>query len=151
MMTGRTERAVPISPSELAFNQVAQGVRPLEALDALHETLDVEQCRVVLDTLIGAVLQAHPRPEETTQAIQRAGLKASHTPCVLLEQKPLPEALAAIRRLPKNEMRKAFRLLTALLGIADARRRAACSKDCHHWWHQDLGNPAVIDRLLAHP
>ncbi|MGX5186188.1 DUF5958 family protein [Streptomyces avermitilis] len=38
---------------------------------------------------------------------------------------------------PADERRKAFRLLIAVLAIADVQRRERfCSGGCGHWWHQ---------------
>ncbi|MFE6483103.1 DUF5958 family protein, partial [Streptomyces sp. NPDC057757] len=40
------------------------------------------------------------------------------------------------RLTPLDERRKAFRLLVAVLAIADGRRRERfCSGGCGHWWH----------------
>ncbi|GGU61307.1 DUF5958 family protein [Streptomyces lavendofoliae] len=38
---------------------------------------------------------------------------------------------------PPDRRRKAFRLLIAVLAIADGRRRERfCSDGCSHWWHR---------------
>ena len=48
----------------------------------------------------------------------------------------LAEQLAKIINLPPDERVKAFRLLVALLGVADDRRRRRfCADGCGHAWH----------------
>jgi hypothetical protein len=140
---------VPVSQRELLFNQVAQGLAPVDDLHAYVSSLDAEQRRAMLTELSRAVLEAHPLPTEIDDAIRRSQLKATYTPCVLLQRKSLRGALGAIRLLPDDEMRKAFHILVALLGVADERRRGTCHTACHHWWHQDLRDADVVHRLLT--
>ncbi|MEU5416165.1 DUF5958 family protein [Streptomyces clavifer] len=62
----------------------------------------------------------------------------THTPAVLISRGRIDEQLGKVAGLaPVEERRKAFRLLIALLTIADARRRKRfCSGGCSHWWHR---------------
>jgi hypothetical protein len=129
----------------LLLNRVAQGVRSVDLL--LTEVASVDEPRRLawFDDLAMALLQSHPLTAEVEQAIAHAGLRPTFTPCVLVRTKPLGEALAVLRGLPSYETPKAFRLLVALLGIADGRRRQSCSPDCQHWWHRDLRGDDVIE------
>ncbi|MFJ7270982.1 DUF5958 family protein [Streptomyces sp. NPDC099050] len=77
------------------------------------------------------------QPDVTLNELAQ-GLRPTHTPAVLIVRGPIRHQLAKIIALtPLDERRKAFRLLVALLGIADERRRERfCSGGCGHWWHQ---------------
>ncbi|MGX4693523.1 DUF5958 family protein [Streptomyces sp. JNUCC 63] len=76
--------------------------------------------------------------EDAPESIRRAGLRPTHTPAVLISRGRIDEQLGKIAGLaPLDERRKAFRLLIAVLTIADARRRERfCSGGCSHWWHR---------------
>ncbi|MEV8037656.1 DUF5958 family protein [Streptomyces sp. NPDC086182] len=62
----------------------------------------------------------------------------THTPAVLITRGRIDDQLGKIASLaPRDERRKAFRLLVAVLAIADGRRRERnCSNGCGHWWHR---------------
>jgi hypothetical protein len=132
---------------QLLLNQVAQGVRPVDLLLAEVDSADESSRLAWFDDLTMAILQSHPAPGEPEQAIALAGLRPTFTPCVLVRTKPVREALAVMRGLPRHETPKTFRLLIALLGIADGRRRRSCSPVCNHWWHRDLRDDNVIESL----
>ncbi|WP_330239215.1 DUF5958 family protein [Streptomyces sp. NBC_00525] len=57
---------------------------------------------------------------------------------MLISRGRVDEQLGKIAGLtPLDERRKAFRLLIAVLSIADARRRERfCFGGCSHWWHR---------------
>ncbi|MER6957438.1 DUF5958 family protein [Streptomyces sp. NPDC000618] len=65
-------------------------------------------------------------------------LRPTHTPAVLITCGPIDQQLGKIAGLALvDERRKAFRLLVAVLAIADERRRERfCSGVCGHWWHR---------------
>jgi Family of unknown function (DUF5958) len=135
---------------EILLNQLAQGIRSMEAGNEWFAGLPVEQRLEVLRTLSHMALQAGARGEDVAPAIKRATLRASHTPCVLLLKGRLAGQLAKVLALPPPEYEKAFALLLALFAIADQRRRATqCADGCQHWWHQDLSQEQVVNDLRA--
>mgnify|MGYP001793797702 CR=1 FL=1 len=126
-----------LTDTELQLNRIAQGlVRESDGI-AWFEALPPDQRQQVLHTLARICGQAHPRSDELPKAIERAQLKPTFTPCVLLEIAQVPEkGLHRILALPESEQVKSFRLMIALLAIADARRRESHCKDgCSHEWH----------------
>jgi hypothetical protein len=127
-----------LSPLQLRLNQMAQGIIPEVEGHAWFEGLDDGQRALALGALSLMCQQSHPTVQEGQQAILRAGLKKTFTPCVILGKAALPgKAVGNIAALPAAEQVKAFRLLIALFSIADARRRATqCSNGCGHAWHQ---------------
>jgi len=82
-------------------------------------------------------VQARAVTEDGPESIRRAGLRPTHTPAVLIARGPIDQQLGKIAGLtPVDERRKAFRLLVAVLAVADERRRERfCSDGCGHWWH----------------
>ncbi|MEU9110205.1 DUF5958 family protein [Streptomyces sp. NPDC048483] len=81
--------------------------------------------------------QAHPVKEDAAESIARSGIRPTHTPAVMLTKWRLGMA-----QLPAYELPKAFRLLTALLAIADTRRRDRyCADGCGREWHQLAARP----------
>ncbi|MEZ4299425.1 MAG: DUF5958 family protein [Polyangiaceae bacterium] len=132
-------------PVELVLlNQLAQGIRPMEAGLGWFSNLTETRRREVLQSLAAIILQAHPGAADVQEAIARSKLKPSHTPAVLLGKGELGAQAAKIVSLPSSEQQKAFVLLVALLSVADGRRRRTeCALGCTHWWHQDLSGADI--------
>lgn len=88
-------------------------------------------------------VQARAVTEDEPESIRRAGLRPTHTPAVLISRGRMDEQPGKIAGLaPLDERRKAFRLLIAVLAIADARRHERFrSVGCRHWWHRLSPSP----------
>ncbi|MGW2378501.1 DUF5958 family protein [Kitasatospora sp. NPDC001683] len=68
---------------------------------------------------------------------------------MLVTRGRLTEQLTKIIHLPQDERIKSFRLLVALLGVADERRRVRfCASGCRHGWHH-LSTAASIETATA--
>ncbi len=145
--------------TEIYLNQLAQGIVPMDKgawwfrhQDDDHQT-DALRALASFATLAGATgLIAEA-------ALARSGLRLTSAPAVLLgkaaKMNPLGSggvavALAKIIALPPDERPTSFTLLVTLLMEADERRRRRCARrGCRHWWHRDLSDPAVVDRIVA--
>ncbi len=135
---------------EVLLNQIAQGVRPVQEGNAWFAALPGDRRLEILRWLANMATHAGARMGDAEAAIRDAGLKPTATPSVLLSKDNLPVQLAKIVNLPADEQPKAFRLLTALFRVADARRRAVqCAGGCSHWWHRDLSDGGVVEELLS--
>ncbi|NUL07911.1 hypothetical protein HRW07_32835 [Streptomyces lunaelactis] len=100
-----------------------------------HGLTDAGQFEVLRD-IAGFCIQARATIEDGPESIRRAEIRPTHTPVVLITRGRLTEQLTKIINLPQDERIKAFRLLVALLGVADERRRARlCADGCGHPWH----------------
>ncbi|MET9735162.1 DUF5958 family protein [Streptomyces sp. NPDC006458] len=123
---------------DVLLNELAQGLRPMSEGIEWFDGLGQEEQSEVLLFLGHHCVQASAASEDAQEAIRRAGLRPTHTPAVLISRGRIDEQLGRIAGLvPMDERRKAFRLLIAVLTIADARRRERfCSDGCSHWWHR---------------
>jgi hypothetical protein len=136
----------------ILINQLAQRTVDIETGIRWFESLAPEPVegnsskRAALQEICYFIAQSHPRPDEISAAIGKSGLKKSVTPCVLLAKDGDPRMhLAKIASLPDPELLRSFRLLIALLGVSDARRRREeLPGRCNHWWHLDLSNEDVL-------
>ena len=128
----------------LYLNQVAQNVVTLGDATREFRDLDSDARSDVMHRLYLMTHQSHPLPDEVPVAITQSGLKPTFTPCVMLSDGNIESQLSRIAKLPDNELDKAFLLVLALFRIADNRRRQFCGNNCHHWWHQDLSDDAVV-------
>ncbi|MER8185228.1 DUF5958 family protein [Kitasatospora sp. NPDC094015] len=118
------------------LNGLAQGLRPLAHGVAWFEALPPEGQFEVLRDLGEYCLQAGATVEDGPESVRLAGLRPTHTPAVLVTRGQLAGQLTKIVNLPQDERVKAFRLLVALLGVADRRRRERfCADGCTHAWH----------------
>jgi hypothetical protein len=117
------------------LNELAQRIRPLDQGVEWFEGLEDAEQFAVLRDLAQFCLQARATGQDAPESIRRAGIRPTHTPAVLLTRGRLAEQLAKIINLPRDERVKAFRLLVALLGVADQRRRHRwCAAGCQHAW-----------------
>ncbi|WP_328907379.1 DUF5958 family protein [Streptomyces sp. NBC_00234] len=123
---------------DVILNELAQGLRPMPEGIEWFDALGAEQQSEILRYLSHHCLQARATPEDGPESISRAGLRPTHTPSVLIARGRIDDQLSKIASLaPLDERRKAFRLLIAVLAIADERRRERfCSDGCGHWWHR---------------
>ncbi|MFJ8694208.1 DUF5958 family protein [Streptomyces roseolilacinus] len=123
---------------DVLLNELAQGLRPMSQGVEWFDSLGQEAQSEVLLFLRHHCVQARAVAEDAQEAVRRAGLRLTHTPAVLISRGRIDEQLRKIAGLtPLDERRKAFRLLIAVLAIADARRRERfCSDACSHWWHR---------------
>ncbi|WP_243766246.1 DUF5958 family protein [Streptomyces sp. GC420] len=123
---------------DVLLNELAQGLRPMSEGIEWFDGLGQEEQSEVLLFLRHHCVQARAVAEDAPESIRRAGLRPTHTPAVLISRGRIDEQLGKITILaPLDERRKAFRLLIAVLTIADARRRKRfCSGGCSHWWHR---------------
>ncbi|MFE7973940.1 DUF5958 family protein [Streptomyces shenzhenensis] len=123
---------------DVILNELAQGLRPIAQGIEWFDTLGPDQQSETLRSLSHHCIQARAVTEDGPESIRRAGLRPTHTPAVLITRGRIDQQLGTIAGLtPLDERRKAFRLLIAVLAIADERRRARfCSGGCGHWWHR---------------
>ncbi|GAA4585681.1 hypothetical protein GCM10023194_29070 [Planotetraspora phitsanulokensis] len=125
------------------LNELAQALRPMSWGVSWFEELASEEQFAVLRDLAAFSTQAGATAEDGPESVFLAGIRPTHTPAVLITRGRLPEQLAKIINLPLGERVKAFRLLIALLAVADQRRRERYCKDgCSHTWHQ-LGDQRI--------
>lgn len=121
---------------------IRQGVEWFEAPPAQ------DQFEVLRD-LGGHCIQARATVEDGPESVRLAGIGPTHTPAVLITRGQLTGQLAKIINLSQDERVRAFRLLVALLGVADKRRRERfCVDGCTHAWHQ-LAAGANTDAATA--
>ncbi|WP_069161725.1 DUF5958 family protein [Nocardia altamirensis] len=119
------------------LNELAQELRPMSEGVGWFESLDDDEQFDVLRYLAEYCRQARATVDDGVESIRRSGIRPTHTPAVLITRGQLNVQLQKILELPHNERVKAFRLLVALLGVADERRRARyCVDGCSHIWHQ---------------
>lgn len=123
---------------DVMLNELAQGLRPMSQGIEWLDALSAEKQSETLRFLSHHCVQARAAAEDGPESIRRAGLRPTHTPAVLISRGRIDEQLGKIACLtPLDERRKAFRLLIAVLAIADGRRRERfCSDGCAHWWHR---------------
>ncbi|MFF3656016.1 DUF5958 family protein [Streptomyces olivochromogenes] len=123
---------------DVMLNELAQGLRPMSQGIEWFDALGPEEQSETLRFLSHHCVQARAAAEDGPESVRRAGLRPTHTPAVLITRGPVDQQLGKIAGLaPLDERRKAFRLLIAVLAIADGRRRERfCSNGCAHWWHR---------------
>ncbi|GHB84948.1 DUF5958 family protein [Streptomyces umbrinus] len=123
---------------DVMVNELAQGLRPMSQGIEWFDALRPEEQSETLLFLRHHCVQARAVTEDGPESIRRAGLRPTHTPAVLITRGRMEHQLGKIAALtPLDERRKAFRLLVAVLAIADGRRRDRfCAGGCGHWWHR---------------
>lgn len=122
---------------DVLLNELAQGLRPMSEGIEWFDALSAEQQAEALLFLRHHCVQARAVTEDGPESIRRAGLRPTHTPAILITRGRIEHQLGKIASLtPLDERRKAFRLLVAVLAVADERRRERFrAGGCGHWWH----------------
>lgn len=125
----------------IVLNELAQDLRPMSQGIEWFESLSAEEQSDTLRLLSHFCMQARATTEDGPESIRRSGLRATHTPAVLIARGRIDQQLGKIVSLtPRDERLKSFRLLIAVPAVADGRRRERfCSDGCGHEWHR----PAV--------
>ncbi|MFD6729425.1 DUF5958 family protein, partial [Corynebacterium xerosis] len=120
------------------LNELAQEHRPMPQGIEWFKSLSAEEQSNTLRLLSHFCTQARATTEDGPASIRRAGLRATHTPAVLISRGTIDQQLGKIASLtPHDERLKSFRLLIAVLAVADGRRRERfCSDGCSHEWHR---------------
>lgn len=133
---------------QIWINKVAQGFEQMENAIVWFSDLPEQAKLDVLRYLSYLVIQAGANQEDVTEAVHRAQLKNTLTPCVLLLTGVLKIQISKALQLPASEYRHVFLLLLSIFSVADdRRRREKCKNSCNHWWHQDLQQNEVVNEI----
>ena len=116
---------------EVVINELAQGLRSMAEGMAWFARCPEPEQRLAVRELGFFCIQARATEEDVQEAIARSGIRPTYTPAVMLSRWRLH-----MSALPPYDLPRAFQLLTALLAIADTRRRERyCAGGCGHEWH----------------
>ncbi|MFD8866185.1 DUF5958 family protein [Streptomyces sp. NPDC059590] len=122
--------------SERMINEVAQGLRSMEAAVSWFGSLAQAEQKAVLQEVVRYSMQAHVTSEDGRNGLAQSGVKPTMTPAVLIVREPILEQMGKIINLPPSEHLKSFRVLLSTFVIADTRRREVeCRGACNHAWH----------------
>ncbi|MFF9624899.1 DUF5958 family protein [Streptomyces griseosporeus] len=119
--------------TEQVVNEIAQGLRTLDAGAAWFSGLAVARQREVLREVSGYAMQAHVTAADGRAGVARSGVKPTANPSVMICLDPPRYGLGG---LPAAEYVNAFRVLVSVFAVADTRRRETyCKGACGHSWH----------------
>ena len=130
---------------DILVNQVAQGFRDTSQLLSDFNSRSADEKRAFVRRVSALAGQAGARESDVPNAIALAAVRPTRTAAVLLARGRVTIQLAQMSTLPPADLGDVLLLSTALLGVADRRRRDAnCSKGCMHWWHKDFDDEHVV-------
>lgn len=125
---------------ERVANEIAQGLRTLNAGVSWFSDLAPTRQQMVLQEVAGYAMQAHITAADGRAGVARSGVKPTANPSVMICMDPPRYGFAG---LPSAEYVKAFRVLVSVFAVADTRRRERyCKGACGHAWHN---LPAATD------
>ncbi|MFF7715737.1 DUF5958 family protein [Streptomyces sp. NPDC007988] len=126
---GRTFRR----ETERVVNEIAQGLRTLDAGESWFSDLTPTRQQTVLQEVAEYAMQAHITAADGRAGVARSGVKTTANPSVMICMDPPRYGFAG---LPSAEHIKAFRVLVSVFAVADTRRRERyCKGACGHAWH----------------
>ncbi|MEU6417291.1 DUF5958 family protein [Streptomyces spiralis] len=139
---------------DVIHNELAQGLRcPTSQGIEWFDGLGPEEQSETLRLLRHHCVRARAVIEDGPESVRRAGLRPTHTPAVLITRGRIDQQLGKIAGLSPldelDERRKAFRLLIAVLAIADARRRERVLEFVAEQPGEDRPVVAALKRLAA--
>ncbi|WP_424888682.1 DUF5958 family protein [Streptomyces sp. XH2] len=119
--------------TERVVNEIAQGLRTLEAGVAWFSGLEPTRRQEALQDVAGYAMQAHITAADGRAGVARSGVKPTANPAVMICTDPPRYGFAG---LPAAEHLTSFRVLVSAFAIADTRRRETyCKGACGHAWH----------------
>jgi len=143
---------VNLNIKELIFlNQYVQGIVTKGQILEWLSAYDEETKQNILREVWVLAVQANTVEEDIDEAVKRAGLKLTHTPTRMLYKSGIPfrNRGYSLSDLKGKELLQALQLVIECFAIAENRRRLTCSPErCNHWWHQDLSNPKIVEKIL---
>ena len=140
--------------TQLALNRAAQSYDSLEEVTEWFASLDEDHRRETLVLLWEMAKQAgwrvDRRVNDTAAALAESPVPASGAARRVLSGRPTDSMLTRLVRSPGSAHLDLFSIMITILSIADERRRATkCLGSCTHWWHQDLNDPDLLNRVRA--
>ncbi|WP_327188006.1 DUF5958 family protein [Streptomyces sp. NBC_01334] len=119
--------------TERVVNEIAQGVRTLDAGVSWFSGLASTRQQEVLQEVAGYAMQARITTADGRAGVARSGVKPTANPSVMICMDPPRYGFVG---LPSAEHLKAFRVLVSVFAVADTRRRETnCKGACGHAWH----------------
>ncbi|MEW2513768.1 DUF5958 family protein [Streptomyces sp. NPDC046870] len=126
---GRTFRR----ETEQVVNEIAQGLRTLDAGVGWFSGLAPTRQQEVLREVAGYAMQAHITAADGRAGVAQSGVKPTANCSVMICMDPPRYGFAG---LPATEYVTAFRVLVCVFAVADTRRRETyCQGACGHAWH----------------
>jgi hypothetical protein len=133
---------------DILINQWVQEIKATSVLVEWFESGTPDRRLELLRHLLNLCNQARVREEDSQMALVASKLNPRRSAGVILSKGATKSVLHKLSTLRKMDGGDAFVLLLHLLKIADERRRAAEGPGpCHHWWHRDLGDDAVVEAI----
>jgi len=154
-MQNNNEGECYLTPKEeILLNQVAQGLASQSSLLHWFNNLSATEKEYALKEIAyWPLAQSHPRGADFQEAMNKSGVDPTSSAARLFvgfTGFELQDDVATLLKLSTDEYENVLKLFTALLGIADGRRKKKCEAlgVCSHWWHQDLNNAELIKKLI---
>lgn len=135
---------------EILINKWGQKLVSFEEMEQSFHNFSEEEKKIYLTDMANLILQSKPQNIDIGDAIKRAGLKDTYTPCTLLKKNGVKLfSFEKIINLPENEQSKTFKLLLYLFQISYERRYEIEKNDINKWWYWDLSDDKNIDEILV--
>lgn len=132
----------------ILVNQWVQDVKRTSDLLSWFETATDKRKSEILQSLVYLCQQARAVPSDGIEAIACSELNPRRSACVILSKGATTETLNKVASLKFVDGKDAFLLLLQVLKLADKRRRdQEGGSSCHHWWHRDLNDTAVLESI----
>ena len=135
----------------IMLNKYVQGIITREIIHDWFCTFEESDKKLVIKRIWNLAVQAQVTVNDIETATKAAGLKATHTPVVMLisGKETFKNRGYKFSSLEGIVLNQAFWLVLECFVIAEQRRKLKeGSLPCHHWWHKDLSNEHVIKEIL---
>ena len=102
-------------------------------------------------SLVIAVQQSRPTGHDVVAAVSANNMNPAHSCWIMLMRSLAVDQIERVATLSGVDSERGITALILLLGVADSRRRQESdlcrTGKCHHWWHGDLEDSRLIERL----
>jgi hypothetical protein len=133
--------------AQILVNKYGQGLTDAEPVLSFFSQVSDDEKRLFINDLLYIIMQSKPQKEDAKISIKESGLKATFTPCIMLEKGIEMHNLHKIAALPHSETSKVMVLFLALFRTAYRRRFEAEKDDPFKWWYWDLSKDENLKKI----
>ena len=133
------------------LNKYAQHVVDKSEILNWFESLDMTERSLAVKEVWILATQAHISEDDIDAIAEKAGLKSTHTPVVMLKKATLPlkQRGFELANLKGTLLKQAFCLVVEWFAFAEERRKDnEIEETCNHWWHRDLSDARIVDEII---
>ncbi len=139
--------------NEILLNIYAQNKISRLKIEKIYENLDENEKITFLSDIIFLILASNANEQQLDLALKNSGYRNTINYYNMLKSKKnvFRNNISKIKELKGTPFKQGLTLLLELFRIAQQEKKKKCLKydeKCSHWWHLDLSNTDILNKIL---